>query len=65
MLLRLLTSRFHVGQRRPDKFAVHNASFKDKSVKKIPTLIIPDRAVRNSKSQAAAFPGEIRTDPLD
>jgi hypothetical protein len=40
MLLRLLTSRLYVCQRRPDKFAVHNASFKDKSVKKIPTLIV-------------------------
>jgi hypothetical protein len=34
MLLRLLTSRLYVCQRRPDKFAVHNASFKIKAKEK-------------------------------
>jgi hypothetical protein len=47
MLLRLLTSRLYVCQRRPDKFAVHNASL-DKNEKKILPLINSDRAVRNS-----------------
>jgi hypothetical protein len=64
MLLRLLASRLNVGQRRPDKFAIHNASLELKRKENTN----PDqfsRAVRNSKSQIAAFPGEICTDPLD
>jgi hypothetical protein len=34
MLLRLLTPRFDVCQRRPDKFAIHNASSKMNRKKK-------------------------------
>jgi hypothetical protein len=38
MLLRLLTSRLNVGQRRPDKFAIHNASLEIKRKENISTL---------------------------
>jgi len=60
----LLASRFYIRQRRPDKFAIHNAS--SKRVKRkmpIPQVHLVE-CNKSSKPQAAAYRGEMRIDPL-
>jgi len=57
MLLRLLTSRLYVGQRRPDKFAIHNASSKYNE-KKIATPF--NSAVQSKTGSRKAAPYQER-----
>jgi hypothetical protein len=54
MLLRLLTPRLHVGQRRPDEFAIHNAS-SNKNEKKIATPINSVVQSRTGSRKAAPY----------
>jgi hypothetical protein len=64
-LVRLLSSRLYISQRRPDKFAIHNASSKLIKKRKLPNPEFTSiQCNKNSKAQDAAFRGEMRTDPL-